>query len=430
MRRPGPRPRRNCWSTPWLASPSQPTRWTATRRRPPSRLSRTGSRPRRGGGLTGSPSRPWRSGTSTIPSPRSEPAPLSELAGPSAELAAWCLANLGARPVRVHFQQTHLSVVTGLRLADGRNVVVKARPGMARQHGCLEVQRHLWQAGFPCPQPLAGPAPLGALEAVAEAHVPGGTQLAPGPGYAGAFAAALAGLIRLAPPVSAVPALEPPPPWCYWDHHEDGPWPWPDDMDADLNAQPGPAWLDDAAIRVRARLARCAEQPVVGHCDWESQNIRWRGARLHPCTTGTASSAGRRGRSRDWPRQCSRQPAIPASTPRSPRASSSWQLTNAPAAGPGLTMSARWPGQQEPGSRLSTPRRTRSAPAAADRLPGGLPPSSPAGYAGPGHSRARHPRSARARSPCSGNLALLAGLSLRYRLRPVPSHFVRGAAKP
>jgi hypothetical protein len=181
----------------------------------------------------------------------------------------------------VHFQQAHLSVVTGLRLADGRDVVVKARPGMARQRGCLEVQRHLWQAGFPCPQPLAGPAPLGALDAVAEAYVPGGTQLAPGPGYAGAFAAALAGLILLAPPVSAVPALEPPPPWCYWDHHEDGPWPWPDDMDADLNAQPGPAWLDDAAIRVRARLARCAGPPVVGHCDWESQNIRWHGGRLH-----------------------------------------------------------------------------------------------------------------------------------------------------
>lgn len=181
----------------------------------------------------------------------------------------------------MHFQQAHLSVVTGVRLADGRNVVVKARPAMARQRGCLEAQRHLWQAGFPCPQPLAGPAPLGALDAMAEAYVPGGTQLAPGPGLAGSFAAALAWFIRLAPPASAVPSLEPSPPWCYWDHHEDGPWPWPDDMDADLNARPGPAWLDDAAIRVRARLARCAGPPVVGHCDWESQNIRWHGGRLH-----------------------------------------------------------------------------------------------------------------------------------------------------
>jgi Phosphotransferase enzyme family len=184
-------------------------------------------------------------------------------------------------PVRVHFRQTHLSVVTGVRLADGRNVVIKARPATARQHGCLEIQRHLWQAGFPCPQPLAGPAPLAALDAVAEAFVPGGTQLAPGPGFAASFAAALAGLIRLTPPVAAVPALDPPPPWCYWDHREPGPWPWPDDLDADLNAHPGPAWLDDAAIRVRSRLARYAGPSVAGHSDWESQNIRWHRGRLH-----------------------------------------------------------------------------------------------------------------------------------------------------
>ncbi len=181
----------------------------------------------------------------------------------------------------MHFQRAHLSVVTGVLLADGRNVVIKARPAMARQRACMEVQRHLWQAGFPCPQPLAGPAPLGALAAMAEAFVPGGTQLAPGPGFAGSFAAALAELIGLAPPASAVPTLEPSPPWTYWDHHEDGPWPWPDDMNMDLNAQPGSAWLDDAAIRIRLRLERCTQPPVVGHGDWESQNIQWRRGRLH-----------------------------------------------------------------------------------------------------------------------------------------------------
>ena len=174
-------------------------------------------------------------------------------------LAEWCYANLGSRLVQVHFQQAHLS----------------------RQRGCVEVQRHLWRAGYPCPQPLAGPAPLGRLDATAEAFVPGGTQLAPDPGSAGSFAAALARLVELAPQVSAVSTLEPSPPWSYWDHHEDGPWPWPDDMNMDLNTRPGPAWLDDAAIRIRRRLERCAEPPVVGHCDWESQNIRWRRGRLH-----------------------------------------------------------------------------------------------------------------------------------------------------
>jgi hypothetical protein len=196
-------------------------------------------------------------------------------------LSAWCDRNLGSRLAQVQFQQVHLSAVTGARLADGRDVVIKVRPAMARHHGCAEVQRHLWQAGYPCPQPLAGPAALGHLDATAEAFVPGGTQLALDPGSAASFAGALAELIKLAPQVSAVSTLEPSPPWCYWDHQQDGPWPWPDDVNLDLNMRPGPAWLDDAAIRIRLRLERCALPPVVGHGDWESQNIRWRRGRLH-----------------------------------------------------------------------------------------------------------------------------------------------------
>jgi hypothetical protein len=200
-------------------------------------------------------------------------------------LAAWCYRQLGSRPVQVHFQQAHLSAVTGVRLADGRDVVIKVRPAMARHRACVEVQRHLWLAGYPCPQPLAGPAPFGplhaTLDATAEAFVPGGTQLGSGPGSAGSFAAALARLIDLAPGASAVSTLEPPPPWICWDHHEDGPWPWPDDMNIDLNTRPGPAWLDDAAIRIRRRMQHCAGPAVIGHGDWESQNIRWRRGRLH-----------------------------------------------------------------------------------------------------------------------------------------------------
>ena len=36
----------------------------------------------------------------------------------------------------------------------------------------MAVQRDLATAGFPCPRPLAGPAPLGALAATAEELVP------------------------------------------------------------------------------------------------------------------------------------------------------------------------------------------------------------------------------------------------------------------
>jgi hypothetical protein len=72
------------------------------------------------------------------------------------ELEAWCERWLGAPPAHRLFEIAHLSIVTGLRLTDGREVVVKARPPADRIHGCVHVQRHLWAVGFPCPKPLAG----------------------------------------------------------------------------------------------------------------------------------------------------------------------------------------------------------------------------------------------------------------------------------
>lgn len=200
---------------------------------------------------------------------------------PPGELAAWCCQWLGAGVAGVLFEAGHLSAVVGLRLADGREVVVKARPPAGRLAACVAVQRHLWAAGFPCPRPLAGPAPLGALLATAEAYVAGGVPLAPGSDAPRRFAGALARLVALAPPLAALPTLAPPPAWVWWDHDQPGIWPVPDDRDADLNAHAGPGWLDDAGRRARRRLARCDLPPVVGHCDWESQNLRWRDGRLH-----------------------------------------------------------------------------------------------------------------------------------------------------
>jgi hypothetical protein len=90
-------------------------------------------------------------------------------------LAAWCERWLGAKPTRVLFKVAHLSIVSGLRLADGRELIAKARPPADRIQACVYIQRHLWAAGFPCPEPLAGPHPLGTMTATAEAFVPGGT---------------------------------------------------------------------------------------------------------------------------------------------------------------------------------------------------------------------------------------------------------------
>jgi Ser/Thr protein kinase RdoA (MazF antagonist) len=42
-----------------------------------------------------------------------------------------------------------------------------------------------------------------------------------------------------------------------------------------------PAWIEEAIRRVQAKLAGCDLPPVVGHADWEAQNIRWRHGKAH-----------------------------------------------------------------------------------------------------------------------------------------------------
>jgi Ser/Thr protein kinase RdoA (MazF antagonist) len=187
---------------------------------------------------------------------------------------AWCGEALGSGVDAVLFRAGHLARVTGVRLDDGREVVVKVRRHEPRLAGCAGVQRRLWEAGFPCPRPLAGPAPLLGYAASAEAFVPGGEMLPASAGAAADYAGLLARLVALAPAASVAPN----PPWVAWDHGEDGVWPAPDDRAEDLNAHPGPAWLDEVGARVRRRLRRMpARRPVVGHGDWEAQNLRWQG---------------------------------------------------------------------------------------------------------------------------------------------------------
>lgn len=85
-------------------------------------------------------------------------------------LAAWCEAYLGSPAESELFRKGHLACVIGTRLADGREVVVRVRPAAPRIAACIQVQRHLYESGYPCPLPLAGPALLGDYEATAESY--------------------------------------------------------------------------------------------------------------------------------------------------------------------------------------------------------------------------------------------------------------------
>ncbi len=186
---------------------------------------------------------------------------------------------LGARPERIRWESGHLSRVVGLRLDDGRNVVLKIRPASARVRACTAVQADLAANGFPCPRPLTAPAPLGGALATAEEQAADGAQLESAPDSAALFAGLLADLIRLAPGPAERFMLRPSPPWVGWDHPEAAIWPVPDHLGRNLNAAAGPHWLDQAAGRARACLRQLRAPLVIGHADWESQNIRWAGRR-------------------------------------------------------------------------------------------------------------------------------------------------------
>ena len=196
------------------------------------------------------------------------------------DLAMWCAKHLGSPPIARLFQRGHLSTVIGLRLEDGRQVVVKIRPESPRLDACLAVQRQLWSRGYPCPQPLAGPVTLAGGLANAESYISGGTQLPPDPDKPRLFAAALAQLVAWAPNPTTLPPLKPTLPWVGWDHEGDALWPPADDRHADLNTQHDLAWLDEVGQRVRARLLRHHLPLVTGHADWESQNLGWHQRRL------------------------------------------------------------------------------------------------------------------------------------------------------
>ncbi len=193
----------------------------------------------------------------------------------------WCARRLGSPVTDVLFEAGHLSQVVGFRLDDGREVVTKDRPWEDRLVACWRSQRLAYKHGFPCPRPILPPERIAARAVSVEEYLPGGEQLSPHGDAAELFAALLAQLIALTPNVSQLSVLAPSPPWVGWDHPGRRLWPRRDDGGADLNETRGPEWLDGAAARVRRLLTDAKLPPVLGHGDWESQNIRWHGRTPH-----------------------------------------------------------------------------------------------------------------------------------------------------
>ncbi|HXW43451.1 MAG TPA: phosphotransferase [Streptosporangiaceae bacterium] len=196
-------------------------------------------------------------------------------------LGEWCEQWLGSAIAQVLFEAGSLSAVTGMRLADGREVVVKVRRYAPRLNAAYLVQRHVRQRGYPAPEPLVPPVPLSAGDcASAEQLVAGGAIGGRGSGDAERSADALAWLLRLAPPIADVGDLSPAPPWAAWDHAGPGLWPASEHRANGHNAAAAPDWLEEASQRARERLGRYRAPRVIGHGDWHAENVRWSGNKL------------------------------------------------------------------------------------------------------------------------------------------------------
>lgn len=167
-------------------------------------------------------------------------------------------------------------MVFGLRLAGGTDVVVKARADEGRAESCVAAQARLAERGFPCARPLTPVVGVGSLAVHAEEFRPGGEVLhGDSPDIAARCAEVFARLMAELTDVTVAPPL-PNPPWVRWDHPDSGAWPAIGFLD-NRDQIAVPAYVVDTAVRARRRLLAAGLPCVLGHADFEAQNLRWQG---------------------------------------------------------------------------------------------------------------------------------------------------------
>jgi len=172
------------------------------------------------------------------------------------------------------FQLQQVSMVFGLRLAGGTDVVVKARADDGRAVSCVAAQARLAERGFPCARPLTPATSFGGLAVHAEEFRPGGEVLhGDSPEVAAHYAEVFARLMAELAGVTVAPPL-PNPPWVRWDHTGSGVWPAIDFLE-NRDQIAVPAYVVETAERVRGRLLAAGLPCVLGHADFEAQNLRW-----------------------------------------------------------------------------------------------------------------------------------------------------------
>jgi hypothetical protein len=196
----------------------------------------------------------------------------------AAAIDALCLGSLGSGVAEGLFYATSVGAVAGVRLADGRRVVVKGYAPATPPEFLREINRlreHLRQAGVAAPAVLAGPAPFGQGYAVIEAFEDAGRiEDGHAPRYRRALARGFHDLIEVARPLAADTAL-----FAWRELRKSGRlWRPPHSKRFDLAATAaGAEYIDDVARAATAQVARNLEagELVLGHADWRAEHVRF-----------------------------------------------------------------------------------------------------------------------------------------------------------
>ena len=203
------------------------------------------------------------------------------MTSPLQDIEAVCLRALDSRVDALLFRQTAVGDVFGVRLADGRGVVVKVHPARESAEtlaAVVAVQAHHFRAGFPCPEPLAGLLACGDRQATIEALVDDGEPADTRDQRRRRLVAeALADHLELARQCGRPLALR-----RGWSAYPAGRL-WPADAhDARLVLPAAVAdtrWIDEIAARVKPIATRPAP-PVLGHHDWSGKHFRFHDDRV------------------------------------------------------------------------------------------------------------------------------------------------------
>ena len=193
---------------------------------------------------------------------------------------AFCQKELEAAVADYLFYEASQGAVCGVRLIDGRRVVLKIhQPSRSVDflQAVIQVQHYLLAQGYPCTTPLLNPKPLALGTATVEELVDEGIyHEAYDPIIRRSLAHMLAWLIRLTWTPEAIPGLRP----TNLDLRLPAgvTWPTPHSKIFDFAAMStGAEWIDEIARQTGAVKLQGAGRLVLGHADWSVKHLRYVG---------------------------------------------------------------------------------------------------------------------------------------------------------